>query len=92
MRLPPLPRTQSSRVSTSDADTSLANRYYQSNPNALIPFTPKAAIHDPDFASSCKSSSDGNCEVGWGLRVVDSHDLYVYGAGLYSFFNNYDAG
>ncbi|KAH1485595.1 hypothetical protein KXX42_006724, partial [Aspergillus fumigatus] len=21
-----------------------------------------------------------------------SHDLYVYGAGLYSFFNNYDAG
>ncbi|KAK9600183.1 hypothetical protein V6Z92_000273 [Aspergillus fumigatus] len=66
--------------------------YYQSNPNALIPFTPKAAIHDPDFASSCKSSSDGNCEVGWGLRVVDSHDLYVYGAGLYSFFNNYDAG
>lgn len=29
--------------------------------------------------------------MGWGLRVVDSTDLHVYGAGLYSFFNNYDA-
>lgn len=29
--------------------------------------------------------------MGWGLRVLDSQDLHVYGAGLYSFFNNYDA-
>ena len=29
--------------------------------------------------------------MGWGLRVFDSQDLHVYGAGLYSFFNNYDA-
>ncbi|KAL2836422.1 pectate lyase superfamily protein-domain-containing protein [Aspergillus pseudoustus] len=65
--------------------------YYQSNPNALIPFTPNPAIHDPDFAASCEGSSQGHCEVGWGLRVVDSHDLSVYGAGLYSFFDNYDA-
>ncbi|PIA97500.1 Glucan 1,3-beta-glucosidase [Cercospora beticola] len=27
---------------------------------------------------------------GWGLRVVDSHDILIYGAGLYSFFNNYN--
>ncbi|KAJ5379950.1 uncharacterized protein N7496_002378 [Penicillium cataractarum] len=64
--------------------------YYQPNPNALTPFTPNTAIHDPEFASSC-SGSTGNCALGWGLRVVDSTDLYVYGAGLYSFFNNYDA-
>jgi glucan 1,3-beta-glucosidase len=66
-------------------------RYYQPNPNALVPFTPNPSIHDPDFASSCNGST-GNCAVGWGLRVVDSQDLSVYGAGLYSFFDNYDAG
>ncbi|KAL2846901.1 pectate lyase superfamily protein-domain-containing protein [Aspergillus pseudoustus] len=64
--------------------------YYQPNPNALIPFAPEPSIHDPDFESSCASST-GNCAVGWGLRVVDSQDLHVYGAGLYSFFDNYDA-
>ena len=29
-------------------------------------------------------------ESGWALRVVDSKGLVVYGAGLYSFFDNYD--
>lgn len=70
--------------------TQTIRRYYQPNPNALTPFTPNTAIHDPDFASSC-SGSTGNCALGWGLRVVNSTDLHVYGAGLYSFFNNYDA-
>ncbi|KAL4758540.1 glycoside hydrolase family 55 protein [Aspergillus foveolatus] len=63
--------------------------YYQSNPDALIPFAPNPLIHDPDFASSCDGRT-GNCAIGWGLRVVDSQDLAVYGAGLYSFFDNYD--
>ncbi|KAL3442228.1 pectate lyase superfamily protein-domain-containing protein [Aspergillus insuetus] len=64
--------------------------YYQSNPNALIPFTPNPAIHDPDFGTTCEGK-EGNCAVGWALRLVDSQDLYAYGAGLYSFFDNYDA-
>ncbi|KAF9885299.1 hypothetical protein FE257_013016 [Aspergillus nanangensis] len=63
--------------------------YYQPNPSAMIPFTVNKDLHDPDF-SNCDGSK-GNCEVGWGLRVVDSTDLHVYGAGLYSFFDNYDA-
>ena len=25
----------------------------------------------------------------WGLRIVDSTNILIYGAGLYSFFNNY---
>ena len=29
--------------------------------------------------------------MGWGLRVLDSQDPHAYGAGLCSFFNNYDA-
>ena len=62
--------------------------YYQPSPNALVPFPPVAALNDPDFSKAC-AGVEGNCASAWGLRVVNSHDVYVYGAGLYSFFNNY---
>jgi glucan 1,3-beta-glucosidase len=55
--------------------------YYQPNPDARSPFPAVAALRDPVFAAG---------ESGWGLRVVDSSDVLVYGAGLYSFFKNYD--
>lgn len=55
--------------------------YYQPNPDARLPFAPRDEYHDPVFAEG---------ESGWGLRVVDSTGLWVYGAGLYSFFDNYD--
>ncbi|KLU83078.1 hypothetical protein MAPG_02145 [Magnaporthiopsis poae ATCC 64411] len=29
------------------------------------------------------------CEMGWGLRIIGSKNVVVYGAGLYSFFNNW---
>lgn len=60
--------------------------YYQSNPDATGPFTSNAAYSDPDF-STCSTSG---CKKSWGLRVVNSNDVFVYGAGLYSFFDNYD--
>lgn len=59
--------------------------YYQANPNALVPFTPQSSWNDPDFAS-CKTDS---CRKAWGVRVLNTSDLYIYGAGLYSFFENY---
>ncbi|RAL05308.1 exo-beta-1,3-glucanase Exg0 [Aspergillus ibericus CBS 121593] len=59
--------------------------YYQANPNALTPFTPQTAWNDPDF-SYCTTDS---CRKAWGLRVLNSTETYVYGAGLYSFFDNY---
>ncbi|KAJ1548953.1 hypothetical protein HK405_012437 [Cladochytrium tenue] len=62
--------------------------YYQSAPEATTPFTPGLAgssWNDPTF-SDCTTSA---CEKSWGLRVVDSSDVLVYGAGLYSFFDNY---
>lgn len=60
--------------------------YYQSNPNAMVPFTPqKEAWNDPDF-SACTTNA---CKKSWGLRVLESSDVYIYGAGLYSFFDNY---
>lgn len=62
--------------------------YYQPNPDATIPFPPVALLNDPDFATSCAGRT-GNCADGWGLRVLDSEGIRVYGAGLYSFFDNY---
>ncbi|RHZ62315.1 exo-beta-1,3-glucanase Exg0 [Aspergillus thermomutatus] len=59
--------------------------YYQSNPDALTPFTPQTAWNDPTF-SHCTTAS---CRKAWGLRVMNTSDLFVYGAGLYSFFENY---
>lgn len=59
--------------------------YYQSNPDALTPFTPQTTWNDPTF-SHCTTAS---CRKAWGLRVLNTSDLFVYGAGLYSFFENY---
>lgn len=59
--------------------------YMQGNPNASVPFPQNTVYNDPSF-SSCTSD---NCARTWGLRVTDSSDIFVYGAGLYSFFDNY---
>ena len=59
--------------------------YFQSNPSALTPFTPNASYNDPTFAD-CTTAG---CQKAWGLRVIDSNDVFIYGAGLYSFFDNY---
>ncbi len=61
--------------------------YMQSNPDALYGgFAPSATYSDPDF-STCTTKA---CRKAWGLRVVASQDVWMYGAGLYSFFDNYD--
>ncbi|GAB1316002.1 hypothetical protein MFIFM68171_06212 [Madurella fahalii] len=62
--------------------------YFQPVPNGLVPFNPVAALNDPDFRASC-AGVQGNCAAAWGLRVINSRDVLVYGAGLYSFFDNY---
>lgn len=40
---------------------------------------------DPSFAD-CTTDA---CKATWGLRVVDSADITVHSAGLYSFFQDY---
>ncbi|KAI4271533.1 MAG: hypothetical protein L6R38_006847 [Xanthoria sp. 2 TBL-2021] len=62
--------------------------YYQPNPDASLPFAPSAELLDPQFSSSCNNGT-GQCS-GWGLRILDSQDIGIYGAGLYSFFSNYN--
>ena len=59
--------------------------YFQGNPDANTPFTADAGRGDPDF-STCQGPG---CARAWGVRAVDSRDVFIYGAGLYSFFDNY---
>ncbi|KAK0630933.1 pectate lyase superfamily protein-domain-containing protein [Bombardia bombarda] len=63
--------------------------YFQGNPDATKPFTVNADYNDPDFEKSCADDADGTCKRAWGVRAVNSKDVFVYGAGLYSFFDNY---
>ncbi|KAF6765075.1 glycoside hydrolase family 55 protein [Ephemerocybe angulata] len=55
--------------------------YFQPSPPAPAPFEITKAYKDPSFPSDVKSA--------WGLSVENSRDIIVFGAGLYSFFNNY---
>lgn len=63
--------------------------YYQSTPGAPYPFTTINQLTDPDF-KRCNGSII--CSMRWGLIIQNSHNIYVYGAGLYNFFQNYDQG
>ncbi|CAG2108407.1 unnamed protein product, partial [Medioppia subpectinata] len=64
--------------------------YYQANPPAPKPFTTLAKWNDPDY-SHCPQGSV-TCPMAWGLRIVNSESVFVYGAGLYNFFQNYGQG
>ena len=57
--------------------------YYQPKPDARdsVVAAEGAEWGDPIFEKG---------QSGWGLRVVDSQDISIYGAGLYSFFDDYD--
>lgn len=62
--------------------------YMQANPNALSSFQPNPKYSDPTF-SECYPRL---CYKTFGLRVFNSTYAFIYGAGLYSFFDDYDQG
>lgn len=64
--------------------------YFQPLPPAFYPFPPVPLLHDPDFQANCQNDPVAGCSMGWGMRVLNSSNVVVYGAGLYSFFNNYN--
>ncbi|KAK4464051.1 pectin lyase fold/virulence factor [Cladorrhinum samala] len=63
--------------------------YFQGNPDATKPFTVNEKYADPDFEKQCANDTSGTCKRSWGVRAVNSKDVFIYGAGLYSFFDNY---
>jgi len=56
--------------------------YYQPTPATPAPFTLYSAYSDPSFGYDKTSA--------WGLYVKTSNNILVYGAGLYSFFQDYN--
>jgi glucan 1,3-beta-glucosidase len=58
----------------------------QSNPTADVAYPPNATWNDPDFAI-CLGAK--NCTKTYGLHIWNSSYVYIYNAGLYSFFENY---
>ncbi|EME45017.1 glycoside hydrolase family 55 protein [Dothistroma septosporum NZE10] len=66
--------------------------YYQNDPWAKIPFPYNATIFDPTFPNG--PAQDGSLTIpgadGFGLRIYNSQNILTYGAGLYSFFLNYN--
>ncbi|KAG8900468.1 hypothetical protein FRC00_012760 [Tulasnella sp. 408] len=54
--------------------------YYQPSPGAPSPFTLSTTVHDPTFTNGANA---------WALYIANSQQVYVYGAGHYSFFSSY---
>ncbi|KAK6336839.1 hypothetical protein TWF718_009627 [Orbilia javanica] len=64
--------------------------YFQPVPVAPEPFTSLPLIYpgDPSFRKC--SSSAPKCAISWALRIIRSQGIFIYGAGMYSWFYNYD--
>ncbi|TFK19765.1 glucan 1,3-beta-glucosidase [Coprinopsis marcescibilis] len=56
--------------------------YYQPSPPAPIPFQISPRYRDPVLYDDPAPSA-------WGLSVTNSHNIFIFGAGLYSFFRSY---
>ncbi|OAR05731.1 hypothetical protein LLEC1_03459 [Akanthomyces lecanii] len=62
--------------------------YYLPDPQAPAPFKDNLSFRsDPDF-SECDSSNP-HCAAAWGLSIIGSTNVRVYGAGLYNWFQKY---
>ncbi|XP_037024340.1 probable glucan endo-1,3-beta-glucosidase ARB_02077 [Bradysia coprophila] len=62
--------------------------YWQPAPRAPAPFTPNAVFSDPSY-SHC-TAADFRCPLSYALIAKRCSNVYLYGAGMYNFFNNYD--
>ncbi|OSD08671.1 glycoside hydrolase family 55 protein [Trametes coccinea BRFM310] len=55
--------------------------YYQPVPAPPAPFAINSDFHDPSFPSGQTAA--------WAVHITNSQGIIIYGAGLYSFFQNY---
>lgn len=55
--------------------------YYQPVPPAPAPYSSTSVYSDPSFSSSVN--------MAWGMWVQNSYSIILFGAGFYSFFQNY---
>lgn len=66
--------------------------YYQPSPDATSPFKQSSVFADDPLYQDCVQGSNATCTEAWALRVLNSTDVFVYGAGFYSFFSSYKQG
>lgn len=61
--------------------------YYQPDPAASVSLPAVEGWDDGEFAFAIAAG----LKSGWGMRIVESQDISIYGAGLYSIFDAYDS-
>lgn len=61
--------------------------YFQPSPPATQPYATGAFPGDPLF-ENCVANT--YCQEAWALRVLNSTNVFIYSAGFYSFFQDYD--
>lgn len=64
--------------------------YFLPNPQAPAPFGDAVGLFsaDPTF-ETCSDSSNPHCKAAWGLRIITSSNVHIFGAGLYNWFQAY---
>jgi hypothetical protein len=62
--------------------------YWQPGPPAPAPFTPNQVFNDPTY-EHC-AANDPACAMSWSIRAHGCSNIYLYGAGMYNFFFDYD--
>ena len=64
--------------------------YYQPTPPPPAPFTKQVGLFpsDPDYKCAPNNEFSG-CDESWGLIIRQSSDIFIAGAGLYSWFSTY---
>jgi len=62
--------------------------YYQPTPKPPEPFKDAVGSFNRDPTFPCTDKEP--CDEGWAVRVVDSQDITILGAGLYSWFDTYE--
>ncbi|KAH7312211.1 pectate lyase superfamily protein-domain-containing protein [Stachybotrys elegans] len=63
--------------------------YYQPQPKAPAPFTGAFALPDDPTFTYCDDAS-GTCAYAWGMEIIGSVGVFIYGAGFYSWFQWYN--
>lgn len=63
--------------------------YYQPNPKPPAPFAKAVGRFpgDPDY--SCKGGDFDGCDSSWAVLIRGSRNIFIAGAGLYSWFDTY---
>jgi glucan 1,3-beta-glucosidase len=65
--------------------------YFQAGQtDALRPYAPENRFpSDPEFPDCKETNGFDTCKESWALRIIKSQNVYMYGGGFYSFFQDY---